>query len=166
MRTASACWPRLVGHGGAYPGYLTSTRISPREKVGVIVFTNAMDTQPEIISDRIFEWIAPAISSALQGETSPEVEPNWAKYVGTYRSIWTDYHVLPLDGKLSLIVPNSPNPKNKLITLKPTAEHTFCLEGPGNAPVGEPVVFEIGEDGQAERIIIGVNPATKVTYPD
>ncbi|MEM7031591.1 MAG: serine hydrolase [Chloroflexota bacterium] len=156
----------LIGHGGAYPGYLTLTRINPQDKIGVIVFTNALDAQPETISNRIFEWITPVIQQALAGKDEVTVDQNWDRYTGTYRMLWTDYQVLPLDGKLCIIVPHAANPKNRLMSLTPISDHIFRLEGPGNAAIGEEVTFEMNDTGQAKRMIIGVNPAERITYPD
>ena len=155
----------LIGHGGGYPGNLTSTRISPKEKVGVIVFTNSADSAPAEISDRIFEWIAPAIVRAAKGESGEQPDPAWANYEGTYRNLWGDSHVLNLDDSLTMISPTLPNPKPDGLTLQPAGEHTFTMEGKGSGPLGEPVVFDLGPDGTATRAKIGVGWSDRVSYP-
>jgi len=160
----------LIGHIGLYPGYATATYISPQEKIGVIVLTNALDAQPYpgqpwSITDRIFEWIAPALTTAIKGEAGPtQPDPKWRQFEGTYRSIWADMHVLVLDGKLSIIDPTLPNPKLTMLTLEPVAENTFKLEGVGFGPLGELVTFELGGDGGARSIEVGENRALRVRY--
>ena len=119
----------LIGHTGGYPGHRTSTHISPSEKVGVIVFANALDAEPHpgdlrSITDRIFEWVAPAISSAAQGETAEPPDAGWSRFEGTYRSHWGNVHVLALDGKLTMIDPVLGNPKAAALTLEPVSENT------------------------------------------
>ena len=154
----------LIGHGGGYPGYLTYTHISPKEKIGVIVFTNALDAQVVTISDRIFEWVAASITKAVKGDKVEKPDPEWGKFEGTYRTVWTDSHVLILDGKLALIDPTASNPKPNALTLEPISENTFKMEGKGYGTLGEPVVFELGPDGKASRVKIGVNWANRVSY--
>jgi CubicO group peptidase (beta-lactamase class C family) len=160
----------LIGHHGLYPGYATATYVSPQEKIGVIVLTNALDAQPYpgqpwSITDRTFEWIAPALTKAVNGEASPtKPDPKWTQFEGTYRSIWADTHVLVLDGKLSMIDPTLPNPKLMVLTLKPVSENTFKLEGVGLGPLGELVTFELGTDGGARSMEVGENRAIRVSY--
>jgi len=160
----------LIGHVGQYPGYLTATYVSPKEKIGVIVLTNALDAQPYpgqpwSITDRIFEWLAPAITKVVKGEASPiKPDSKWTQFEGTYRSIWADLHVLVLDGKLSVIDPTLPNPKPMALTLEPVSENTFKLEGVGFGPLGEVVTFELGADGHARSIEVGGNRALRISY--
>jgi hypothetical protein len=137
--------------------------------VGVIVFTNALDAEPypgdpRSISERIFEWVAPAITQALNGEVVEPPDPAWVNLVGTYRSIWEDVHVLPLDGRLAMINPVLPNPKSALLTLEPVTENTFRIDGKGYGELGENAVFEIGPNGRAVSIVIGENRSEAVTY--
>jgi hypothetical protein len=154
----------VIGHRGAYPGYLTNTQISPKEQIGVMVFTNALDAQPELIADRIFAWVAPAITKAVQGDQGTQQDTEWQKFEGTYRTIWADYHVLTLEGKLTLIDPTASNPKSDALSLEPAGINTFKLEGKGFGPLGEQVVFELGPEGRATRVQIGVNWANRVHY--
>ena len=161
----------LIGHGGGYPGYLTATHISPSENVGVVVFTNALDAEPSLgslrsISQRIFEWVAPAISRAAAGEAVEPPDPSWDRLTGSYRSHWGDVHVLPLDGKLVMIDPVSVDPKAGAFTLVPVSGDTFRLEGGGGHPGGrgELVTFETGLDGMAESVTVGYLRYDRVTY--
>jgi len=154
----------LIGHGGGYPGYLTRTLISPKEKIGVVVFTNALDGEPVTISERIFEWLAPAIKTAVSGEEATEPDPDWAKFEGTYRERWADTHVLFLDGELKLVYPTVPDPKEEAFTLQPAGENSFTLKGNGGGPIGETVLFELGADGRAERVKLGDNWMVRAQY--
>ena len=159
----------LIGHIGGYPGYQTATHISPGEKVGVIVFANAPDAEPypgdpQSISERIFEWVAPAIAQTLDGEKVESPDASWSRFEGTYRSHSTDVHVLRLDGTLAMINPLMPDPKVAVLTLEPVAENTFRLDGQGYGALGELVVFEIGPNGRAESVRVGENRRVRVTY--
>lgn len=154
----------LIGHGGGYPGYLTSTRISPKERVGVIVFTNSLDCQPQAISDRIFDWVAPAIVKAADGEPGSAPESSWSGYEGAYRALWADMQVQFVDGKLRLFGPRSPNPKAEWVTLDPDGEHTFTMDGKGSGPIGEQVVFKLGPDGYATGMNVAEGSYERTSY--
>lgn len=163
----------LIGHGGGYPGYRTCTTISSKENVGVIVFANSLDAEVYpgstwSITDRIFEWVAPAITKALTNDDQPTMKPEWESLVGSYRSIWTDAHVLFLDGKMSLINPNLPDPKESVLTLDPIAPTKFKLMGEsansGYHELGEEVSFEFGADGEMQQMKIGENYLRPISY--
>ena len=154
----------LIGHGGGYPGYLTSTRISPEEKVGVIVFTNSLDGQPQLIADRVFDWVAPAIVRAASGDPGSAPDPAWSNYEGAYRALWGDSSVVAVDGKLRLIAPRLANPKDEWMTLEPSGEHSFTMDGRGAGPLGEQVVFTPGPDGAATGVRVAEGWSDRVSY--
>jgi hypothetical protein len=118
-----------------------------------------------LISDRAFEWVAPAIAAAIENGDARPPEPAWRKFEGTYRNIWGDSHVLTLEGELTMIDPTLSNPKTDAFTLEPVGENTFKLEGNGSAAIGEPVDFELGPDGTATRMTIGDGWFERVSYP-
>jgi CubicO group peptidase (beta-lactamase class C family) len=154
----------LIGHGGGYPGYLTSTLISPQERVGVIVFTNSLDSQPQTVSERVFDWVAPAIVRAAKGESGEAPDPQWASYEGVYRALWSDTQVTVVDGKLRLFSPRLPNPKTDWMTLEPDGERVFTMDGRGAGPLGEQVVFRVGPDGVATGMNVAEGTYERVSY--
>ena len=84
----------LIGHGGHVAGYRTQIAISPEEKIGVIVLTNTDDGNPGMFLEKAFEWVALAITQAV--EPPPEMveaDPKWKMYVGKYRDIWADSEI-------------------------------------------------------------------------
>ena len=95
----------LIGHGGSYPGYRTQTQLSPEEKVGVVVFTNAGDGNPGRFLDKAFEWVAAPLADE-EAETVT-YDPDWDIYVGTYRNRWGDTSVLRLEDELVIFSPLS-----------------------------------------------------------
>jgi hypothetical protein len=154
----------LVGHGGWVAGYQTAVYFSPAEKVGVIALTNADDgapypAAPESVLDRAFRWVAPAlVKAAAPAEERAPALPEWERYVGRYRSPWSDMTVLLLDGKLVAIAPTELDPTPTLITLVPVAEHTFRMEGGApSGPHGELMHFELDADGRVARVKVGEN---------
>ena len=151
----------LIGHGGSYPGYRTQTQLSPEEKIGVVVFTNAGDGNPGRFLDKAFEWVAAPL--AKEEEETVTYDPDWDIYVGTYRNRWGDTSVLRLEDELVIFSPLSENPDRSKGTLRSTDEsHVFRLESDGFGAHGELVRFEMNEDGAVARIYVGVNYSEKV----
>ena len=151
----------LIGHGGSYPGYRTQTQLSPEEKIGVVVFTNAGDGNPGRFLDKAFEWVAAPL--AKEEEETVTYDPDWDIYLGTYRNRWGDTSVLRLEDELVIFSPLSENPDRSKGTLRSTDEsHVFRLESDGFGAHGELVRFEMNEDGAVARIYVGVNYSEKV----
>ena len=151
----------LIGHGGSYPGYRTQTQLSPEEKIGVVVFTNAGDGNPGRFLDKAFEWVAAPL--AKEEAETVTYDPDWDIYVGTYRNRWGDTSVLRLEDELVIFSPLSENPDRSKGTLRSTDEsHVFRLESDGFGAHGELVRFEMNEDGAVARIYVGVNYSEKV----
>ena len=151
----------LVGHGGLYPGYRTSTNVSVREGVGVIVFGNSLDVDVYpgstwSISDRIFEWIIPAMKKARDGDKGESVKPDWKSLIGSYRMRYWDSHVMFLDGEMVLLNPNAPNPKQSITPLEHVSGNTFKLmnkfRSVNYGSEGEPVTFDFGPDGKVKHL--------------
>ena len=148
----------LIGHGGSYPGYRTQTLLSPKEKVGVVVFTNGGDGNPGRFVEKAFEWVAPPLVEAAEVEEIEIFEPDWEKYLGTYRNRWGDTTVARLADELVLFSPLSENPDRSKGVLEPTDEpHVFRLESDGYGAHGELVRFALDDSGAVVRIYVGVN---------
>ena len=148
----------LVGHGGSYPGYRTSTMLSPKEHLGVVVFTNGVDGNPSRYVRKVYDWVAPAIVKAVKGDAPPKkADPSWTLYTGTYRSRGRDRMVMILDDQLVLLSPMSDDPTASKGILVPVEEHVFRLTATGGGPHGELVRFTLNDSGSVTRIYVGVN---------
>ena len=153
----------LIGHGGSYPGYRTNTQLSPTENVGVVVFTNGGDGNPARYVNKVFEWIAPAITRAtVKPMLLAAADPSWTQYVGTYRSRGGEREVMVFDEELVVISPLSDDPMTGKSVLRPLGEHTFRIEGTGGGPHGELARFELDADGNVRRLYMGVNYSERV----
>jgi CubicO group peptidase (beta-lactamase class C family) len=147
----------LVGHGGSLRGYRTQLQLCPADRIGVVVLTNADDGNPVQYTDKVFQWVGPAILKAT-APAAPAAPAGWERYAGKYRNAWGDAQVLLLDGRLAVIDPSVPDPLATVSWLVPAGEHTFRLEtknGFGNN--GEPVVFELDDAGRVRRVKVGEN---------
>jgi D-alanyl-D-alanine carboxypeptidase len=152
-----------LGHGGRVRGYRTELHICPADKIGVIVLTNADDSNPYMYVEKAFQWSAPAILHAVTPEPkAAEPDPAWQQYVGKYRNAWGDLQVLILNGELVMIAPTEPEPAWAMAKLIPVAEHTFRIETKdGFSANGELVIFEVDTAGKVMR----VKAAENFCYP-
>ncbi|MBC7673756.1 MAG: beta-lactamase family protein [Polaromonas sp.] len=144
-----------VGHSGVYPGHMTQTLIDLDAKVGVIVLTNAQDSDPAGIAQQLMNSVGTAVAKA--SSVKPTVvawDPQWERFAGLYRSRGGDWQVIVLDQRLVMLVPNSPtldgpNP------LEPIGGGRFRYGSrSGGGSVGEVVRF-VEQGGRVVRIYIG-----------
>ena len=148
----------LVGHAGILPGMRTQLTFDPKDKIGVIVLTNADDGNPTLYLEQVFRVVAPVLGR--RGGTAPGAPASaWSKYEGLYRSPWGDTRVLLLSTGLVIFDPSALSNPEQLARLRPEGEHNFRLEGGfwDGGRDGEPVVFEMGVDGRVARLKVGPN---------
>ncbi len=143
-----------VGHGGSLPGHRTQIEIAPADKLGVIVLTNANDGDPGRYVDQAFAILTPALKQAAAAKPAPAPDPAWEKYVGTYTWKRSDAEILVLNGRLTMIVPDSDSPWDSRILLEPAGPHAFRMSSPGATygATGEILTFTLGPDGRVTRM--------------
>jgi CubicO group peptidase (beta-lactamase class C family) len=144
-----------VSHGGSYPGYQTNTMLNLESKVGVIVLTNADDSNPAAIATELMNTVGQAVTDAAATPSRTLTwDPSWSRFAGLYRGRGGDSHVVELNERLVIIQPNGPNLDNP-IRLEPIGNGQFRYIAPtGGGPVGEIVRF-VEENGRVVRMITG-----------
>lgn len=153
----------FVGHSGSCPGYRSHLSMCPKDKIAIVVMTNAHDVSPRIYTQQVFDIIAPAIAKALESpEQAKKAEPDLEKFVGRYeRPIGREMHVFIMNGELAIVSLPTNNPLNSLIKLKRIGKNIFKrVRKDGN--LGEKIVFEPGPDGKVMRLIQHSNYAYRV----
>jgi D-alanyl-D-alanine carboxypeptidase len=153
----------FVGHGGSLMGFRTNLLISPDDKIAVISLTNSDDGEPALISEKVFDWVAPALAKAYAPKPEKQaVDPLWQTFAGKYRSPWGDMQIMVYQNELVAIDPSLANPALDMTKLIPVSTNTFRMEmknGFGSA--GELVTFELDQAGKVTRVQTGAN----FTYP-
>jgi CubicO group peptidase (beta-lactamase class C family) len=151
----------LVCKGGSFPGYKTCSAINAAEKIGVIVCINGSDGEAYpgtawSISERIFDWLTPAIKSAGLNNSQNTLSTNYKELEGLYGNIWNESSVIFLDGKLQIVNPNTADPKNGVWILEPIASDRFrILSSPRFMPVGEEILFTRDSQGRVSGYLAG-----------
>jgi CubicO group peptidase (beta-lactamase class C family) len=154
-----------IGHEGGYPGNTTQTLIQLDDKVGVIVLTNAYDSNPSDIANELMATVGKAVANAAP--TKPVTvawDPAWERFAGLYRARWNDQQVVLLNQKLVIITPNAPA-IDPATTLEPLGDGRFRFTAPtGDDEVGEVVRF-VEEPGLPMRMFSGDTWVDRISAP-
>ena len=134
-------------------------------KVGVIVLTNAQDSDPSAIAQQLMNSVGVAVAKA--SAVKPTVvawDPQWERFAGLYRSRGGDSHIVLLDHRLVMIAPNAPTLENPGV-LEPIGAGRFRLVArTGGGPVGEVVRF-VEDAGRVMRMYVGDGYSERVLTP-
>ncbi|MEK6325669.1 MAG: serine hydrolase [Acidobacteriota bacterium] len=154
----------FVGHGGSCPGFRTQLLLKPDEKLATIFMANAQGVNTGEFVQKMYDIVAPAIKEAGKPTTNETAQPpaNLARYTGTYESGFGGEIAIVEweDGLAALSLPTM-DPVKSLTKLKKSGEHTFRRIRKDEA-LGETLVFELGREGQAVRVIWHSNQYRRV----
>lgn len=143
----------FVGHGGSCPGYRTQLALQTNEQIGLIFMTNALGVSPGSYTSRMYDMVAPAILGAVESsQTAKRPVPAFRKYTGLYEaSFGGEAAVVDWGGSLAMLYLPTDDPVDGLMKLQHTGEHTFRrIRDDGE--LGEAITFEVGPDGQVQRV--------------
>lgn len=158
-----------VGHGGGYPGYLTQTLFQPGEKFGVIVLTNASDSDPGEIARQLIAAVGPvfAKTAVKPAVKSADVawDPSWARFQGVYRNRSNDISIVLLNDRLVALSSTAPG-IDLVARLEPLGNGRFRIEAAtgNNPPLGEVAWFK-EEAGKPVRLYMGDNWSDRISAP-
>jgi D-alanyl-D-alanine carboxypeptidase len=152
-----------VGHGGSYFGYKTQTLMQMEPKVGVIVLTNADDSNPRDLALHLMQSVGEAVAKAShEAPAMVTWEPSWSRFAGTYRSrIGGEVEVVELNHRFVTFDPSAPYPEHPT-RLDPIGNGQFRVEAAsGGGPVGEIVRF-VEQNGKVVRMYTGSSFSDRV----
>lgn len=151
----------IICKGGGHIGYKTCTAINATEKLGVTVCINQIDGEAYpgtswSISERIFDWLTPALKAASTESLQDPLPNNYREFEGLYQNIFNESYVIYLDGKLKIVNPNTADPKNGAWILEPLTENSFIItSAPRFTGVGEVVQFKRNKQGKVISYLAG-----------
>ncbi len=138
----------ISGHSGGYPGYLTQFTVCRKHNMGVIVLTNALDSNPFQYTEQAYKLVLPEVIKATK-KAEPEADPEWEKYVGDYVSDWSYDKVLIRDGQLQVVSLDYMDEPPTI--LKPTEEgHVFIIQEQNQS--NETARFELDAEGNVFKM--------------
>jgi CubicO group peptidase (beta-lactamase class C family) len=143
-----------VGHGGNCPGYKTQLSLHPKDKIAVVVMSNAHDVNPSSYVYEIFDLVAPALLDAVKNPgKAKKPDPDLEKFVGRYEMpIGRESIVVLWEGELATMGIPTSNPSDALSKLK-RVEGNIFRRVRDDGELGEKVIFEVGDDGKVTRMI-------------
>jgi hypothetical protein len=149
----------FVGHGGSCPGYRTQLLLRPEERIATVFMANAGGVNTGLYAQRMYAIVAPAIQAALKdsvGKAPPPPPPpdsSLRAYVGIYGTQpWGgERAVVAWEDGLAVVGLPTMDPLADLTKLRKVGEHTFRRVRKDGS-LAEPIVFEMGPDGQAARM--------------
>jgi CubicO group peptidase (beta-lactamase class C family) len=124
------------GHGGAYPGFITSTRFIAADRVVAVVLTNAIDAPAPEMTQTMLAIVDHAQQCGGPGDGAAEV-------TGRYSGLWGTSDVVRLGGQLMVFDPELADPLERRVELTPAGDGRWTVtrsSGFGNP--GEQVVFD------------------------
>ena len=142
----------VFGHGGGCPGYITNFLMAAKDQVAIVALTNAGDGPARRVAQNILTTISAALKAAKT--PSEDAMPDFSMYEGNYQ-------VPPWGGELAIrqwgdqlvaIKIPSDELKEAMTKLEHDNGHTF-VRLTDEDESREPWVFEMADDGRAERIL-------------
>ena len=153
----------FVGHGGSCPGYQTHLTLHPRDRVAMIVMSNASGVDVSMLANRAYRIMAPALKRATSDSTARKpVDASLDAYLGYYRGFWGDATVIRWEGDLAMVSMPTDDPVAAIERLRKTGDHTFRRIRKEDESLGEEFAFEIGADGKATRFVRHSNPMARI----
>lgn len=138
----------LIGHGGGYPGHITSSVADPAGRIAVSVLTNAIDGPAEPLAHAGVRLI----DLAADG-THDNAGDHLDRFTGRFASLWGVADVVRIGDRLYLARPDQDDPVDDLTHLEVEGEDTLRVtETNGYASYGEPVRYDFTPGGTIRAV--------------
>ncbi|MHA2249202.1 MAG: serine hydrolase domain-containing protein [Candidatus Kariarchaeaceae archaeon] len=140
----------IVGHGGGYPGFITLSGLVQKQKMILVVLTNAIDGPPFTLFMGIESIIRELNKKKSEFLPSDGEEINDFKdIIGFYASHWATILYSQIGTRLVSINPAFDNPTEMFQIYEHKEDKIFISprEPPFGSP-GQPIEFIVGEDGE------------------
>jgi hypothetical protein len=149
----------FVGHGGSCPGFRSQLLIEPREKIAAVFMANAQGVDTNGFVTTIYNMFAPALRAAAKDSAGKAAvrDTTFARYLGNYATGFAgEVAVIEWEDGLATVGLPQMSLVSSITKLRKTGEHTFRRVR-SDDELGEALVFEVGSDGRATRIIWNSN---------
>jgi CubicO group peptidase (beta-lactamase class C family) len=151
---------QIVGHGGAFSGFITRIGMDVDARVGVAVLTNALDPLAVILMNGIFSTLHHFVQHP-GGLRASGRRANLARYEGRFSSRWGDTIVVQVGRRLIAFAPQADRPMDDSAVLHHVGGHVFKIAtGSEFGYLGEKATFRFGRSGRLIGLSWGPNPMT------
>ena len=150
----------VVGHGGAYPGYITRTFVDPVDGLVVSVLTNAIDG-PALayasVAVRLVDLAAAAGAEAVDAGGAPTGDIDLGSFTGRFASLWGVQDVCVLGGRVFAFDLGLPDPTVQPSRIEVVDADTLRLaDDAGYGSPGELIHVERDADGNVTALRGGI----------
>src|SRR5206468_12754725 len=133
---------RLIGHGGGFPGFITSTKIDPRDQLVAVALTNCSDGPA---ADLATGMVA-IVNRAIEAEPAPDDVGDLDRFTGRFWSFGGPTDIARFGRSLLAIVPELAVPLETAQELTVEGPDELRIaKAPGFASPGERARFTVGE---------------------
>lgn len=149
---------RLVGHSGGFPGQITRTMVDPEAGLVVCVLTNAVDGPAEALATGLVQLIDLLGKDAADWQALPDgvTVADLDRLTGRYLALSGEMDVVRGGDRLVALDPTTPGPLDGLDELRPVDATTLRpKDEDGFGASGEPMPFELDDDGRVVRVRVG-----------
>jgi CubicO group peptidase (beta-lactamase class C family) len=151
------------GHGGGYPGHITSSLVDAERGLVVSVLTNAIDGPAGRLAETLFKLVDLA-ESKERGEAS-----GLERYTGRFANLWGVADLAVLGGRLYALSPDD-DPAGEPTRLEVDGDTVRVADGSGFGSYGEEYRFTFGADGKVESVRVSsgliAHPIERFTLPE
>jgi CubicO group peptidase (beta-lactamase class C family) len=153
----------VAGHSGGCPGFYTTFRLVPKDKIGVVVLANAIGADVALYAAKAIEVLAPAVAAARSADDPPvQRDGAFERYVGTYDSVWGRFAVVRWQDGLAVVNLDGLDPFDDLTTLEHVEGDTFRRIRSDDESPGEKWFFDVDDDGTVLSVTVHNNPSRRV----
>lgn len=158
----------LIGHGGVYPGFLTSSFMEPVSKTIIVVMSNSLDAVPAEFCKGIFDIIGYACKNEECLTADDMDDPALCDDIaGYYESRWGVTQFCRLGGKLVEITPELLSPATFASRYTPLGENRFKLtHGNQNGRFGEELKAVRNPGTKEMNLVMGETVLEPFKLPD
>lgn len=144
---------RVVGHGGAFPGFITATRIDPAARLVAVVLTNAIDAPAAELVCGVLRLIDAAHAPTVAGES---VDADADRFTGRFFSLWGAADVVRLGDRLVAVDLDRIDPLDHVTVLRPVGDRDLeIVETSGMRYPGERLSYDVDPDGAVRAVRFG-----------
>ena len=149
------------GHGGGFPGQISSSLFDGEAGIAVSVLTNAIDAPAFSLSSGLFRLLD--LQNAAAPASAQPIPPNLGG-IGRFANQWGVTDVVPLGNCIFILDPTESDPAECAMRLEPTNQATVMriVEDGGSSKIGELVRFQVDAAGEAASIIIAGSQSFRV----
>jgi hypothetical protein len=140
---------RLFGHGGGFPGHRTKTLCDPKDKLVVVVMTNAIEVYP----DEIAKGVVSVIDHFQKNTAVAKAKQDLRRLQGRLMNLWSIEDIVVAGGKIHAANPALWHPLNSAEELEYIDANTLkVVKTGGFSSEGELIHFNFTEKGRIKSV--------------